>query len=209
MVRCGGALCAVLAVATALPAAGATYQSATDPVFKKMVALNHDLTSYTAHIDVTTHVQILSFSLHGTLYAKGDRSQVRFDKVPGIAKSSVENQPSIGAPSTWPATYDISIAVRDETTTIYHLVPKDSASTVASIDVTVANATGLVQRYLWTNANGSTIASDQTYALIEGHELPVASASQVHGKGLNATSETTFSDYQLNVPVPDSVFENQ
>jgi hypothetical protein len=145
------ALCAAM-LACAGPAFAGTYQPSTDPVFKKMLALNHDLTSYTAHIDVKTRVNILSFSLHGTLYAKGTRTKVQFDNVPGIAKSSVENQPSVSAPSTWPADYDMSIAVRDATTTIYHLVPRAADSAVTSVDVTVANATGLVQRYLWPRA---------------------------------------------------------
>jgi hypothetical protein len=199
------AFCAAM-LAAAGPVFAAPYSPSTDPVFKKMLALNHDLGSYTAHIDVKTRVNILSFSLHGTLYAKGERTKVQFDNVPGIAKSSVENQPSVSAPSTWPADYEMSIAVRDATTTIYHLVPRASDSPVTSVDVTVANASGLVQRYLWTNVNGSTIASDQTYASIEGHELPISSSTDVRGKGINSKSETTFSNYQLNVEVPDAIF---
>jgi outer membrane lipoprotein-sorting protein len=195
----------VLALTQAAPAQ--TFHPKADPVFRKMLAVNKDLESYTAHIEVKTRIHILGITLRGTVYSKGENTKIDFDNVPGPAKSLVENQPQIGAVSTWASAYAITVTDRNASTTTYHLVPRAEES-VDSIEVTVENATGLAQRYVWNNANGSIVTSDETYAPVEGHPLPSAVTTTMRGKGLHADSQTTFSEYQINVPVPDSVFQN-
>jgi outer membrane lipoprotein-sorting protein len=194
-----------LACLSMAPAGAQTFDSSTDPVFQKMLGVNKGLQSYKAHIEVATRLRLGSFTLRGTLYDRGDKSKVVFDNVPSIAKSTVENQPSIGAASTWPARYTISVVSRTPVTTSYRLVPTASES-VRSIDVVVLNASGLVQEYVWSNSNGMTITSDQTYESIGGYQLVETTSTTTRGAGVHADSKTMFTNYELNVAVPDSIF---
>jgi hypothetical protein len=95
------ALGAAIACMPATPARSQTFDPSSDAVFQRMLGVNKGLQSYQAHVDVQTRLRLGRFTLHGTLYDRGDRSKVIFDNVPAIAKSSVENQPSIGAASDW------------------------------------------------------------------------------------------------------------
>jgi outer membrane lipoprotein-sorting protein len=201
-------LAVVLVCVAGAPApvyAQTTFDPRTDAVFQKMLGVNKGLQSYEAHVDVQTRLPLGSFTLHGTLYDLGDRSKVVFDHVPAIARSSVENQPSIGAASNWPKLYAISLISRTPGLTTYRLVPV-SAEGVRSIDAVVDNASGLVQEYVWSNTNGLTITSDQTYELVGGYQLVGSVTSKTRGAGVRADSTTTFTNYQLNVTVPESVF---
>ena len=181
------------------------FDPSTDAVFQKMLGVNKGLQSYQAHIDVQTRLPFGGFTLRGTLYDRGDRSKVIFDNVPAIARSSVENQPSIGAASNWHNRYAISLVSHTAGLTTYRLVPI-SAEGVRSIDAIVENASGLVQEYVWSNSNGMTITSDQTYELVGSYQLVGSVATKTRGAGVHADSTTTFTNYQLNVTVPESVF---
>jgi hypothetical protein len=189
-----------------LSAAGAqTVEPSADPVFQKMLGVNRGLTSYKAHINVETRLPIGSFALHGTLYDRDEQSKVIFDNVPAIARSTVENQPSIGPASSWSKQYAISVVSRAADATTYHLVPLAQGG-VRSIDAVVQNASGLVQQYVWSNTNGMTITSDQTYESVGGYQLIQTTSTKTRGGGVHADSETTFTDYELNVSLPDSIF---
>jgi len=196
-----------IALACVLPiAAGAqSFDPGADPVFQKMRGVNSGLASYTAHITVVTHLRLGGFTLHGTLYDRGDESKVSFDNIPALAKSIVENQPSIGPASSWRKAYTITVTAHTGDSTTYHLVPL-TGSGVCSVDATVQNATGLVQQYVWSNSNGMTITSDQTYETVGGYQLVHATSTKTRGGGIHADSQTTFTDYQINVNVPDSIF---
>ncbi|MGP6191835.1 MAG: hypothetical protein ACLPSH_17570 [Vulcanimicrobiaceae bacterium] len=190
----------------ALSAAGAqTFEASTDPVFQKVLGVNKGLASYEAHMEVATHLPLGGFTLRGTLYSRDEQSKVIFDNIPAIARPIVENQPSIGPASSWAKRYAISVLSRTADATTYHLVPVEQGS-VRSIDAVVQNSSGLVQRYAWSKQNGVTITSDQTYESVGGYQLVRTSSTKTRGGGVHADSETTFSNYQLNVRLPDSVF---
>lgn len=190
----------------AFSAAGAqTFETSTDPVFQKVLGVNKGLASYQAHMEVATRLPLGSFTLRGTLYSRTDQSKVVFDNVPAIARPMVENQPSIGPASSWAKRYAISVLSRTSDATTYHLVPLEQGS-VRSIDAVVQNSSGLVQRYAWSQQNGMTITSDQTYEAVGGYQLVRTTSTKTRGGGVHADSETTFSNYQLNVRLPDSVF---
>lgn len=189
---------------TMTPAAGQTFDARTDPVFQKMLGVNKGLESYTAHIDVETRVFFLSFGLHGTVYSRGDQSVVVFDRLPAIAKSAVSKMPTIDGPGDWPRRYAMSIAVRTADTTTFRLIPL-VAGRVRSIDVVASNASGLALEYAWSNVDGQTITSDETYESVGGYELVRSSATTTRGGGIHADSTTAFTNYALNAAVPDSI----
>ena len=181
------------------------FEPKTDPVFQKMLAIDRNLRTYQAHITVEAHVMLATFTLRGTIYYKNGRSKVIFDNVPSIAKSIVQNQPTLPAASTWLGKYDVSVATRDTDTTRYHLVPIGD-SPLKSVEALARNETGLVQQFVWEYTNGGIVTSDQTFETVDGYQVVHASDTTTRGRGLHTNSHSTFTDYQFNVDVPDSVF---
>jgi outer membrane lipoprotein-sorting protein len=201
----------VLALTLATIAPCVSYASPTtefdptsDAVFQKIVRVNSGLKSYTAHVEVTTRFLFGRFTLRGTLYNWGPESRVVFDHVPAIAKSAVANQPTIEAPSEWAARYTISLVSQTPDVTTYRLVPRD-ANGMRSIDIVADNRTGLVREYTWSNENGLRITSDPTYASIGGYQLVASTATTTQGRGMRAESNTIFTDYDLNEPIPATI----
>ncbi len=196
-----------IAAAACLPAgpvAAQAFDASADPVFKKMVSVNAGLKSYTAHIDVKTAILFGSFTLHGTLYERGNRSAIVFDNVPAIAKSAVDDVPSIAGPSAWAQSYAISLAARTAEESTFHLVPLE-AGEVSAIDAVVSNDSGLVREYTWTETSGATITSDQTYESVDGYQVVASTATKTGGRGMHTTSHATFTNYAINVDVPANV----
>jgi hypothetical protein len=189
---------------TSSASAADTFDPSTDAVFQKIMRVNPGLKSYTAHVEVTTRLFFGRFTLRGTLYNWGPESKVVFEHVPSIAKSAVESQPTIEAPSEWTARYTISRVSQTADATAYRLIPRDSHG-IRSIDIVADNASGLVREYTWSNENGLTITSDQTYAPIDGYQLIESSTTRTRGRGMTTESIANFSDYDLNDPIPPSV----
>ncbi len=193
-----------VAYATVTPALSQTLDVRANSIYQKALAVNKGLESYTAHIAVETHVLFGHFGLDGTLYHRGDRQTVVFDRVPAIARAAVGNMPTISGPGDWPRRYTMSIEARATDTTTFRLIPL-RAESAKSIDVVVSNASGLVLEYVWSNVNGQTITSDQTYETIDGYELVQSSTTTTRGGPIAAASTTLFTNYTLNAPVPDSI----
>jgi hypothetical protein len=194
----------IVACATISPAAGQTFDARTDPVYQKVLDVNKGLQSYTAHIAVETRVFFGHFGLDGTVYRRGDQSIIVFDRVPSIARSAVNNMPTISGPGDWPRRYAMSIAAQTSDTTTFRLIPL-RAENARSIDVVVSNASGLALEYTWSNVNGQTITSDETYETIGGYELVRSCTTTTRGPGIHAASTTVFTNYALNATVPDSI----
>ena len=184
-----------------------TFDPAADPVFQKALDVNRGLRTFRGKINVHTRLLLGSFTLRGTIYERDGVDKIVFDNVPSIAKSFVDQQPTVGEPPTWLRQYAISLDRRDADTTTYRLEPR-TAGNVRSIQAVVQNESGLVTRYVWKNANGTSIASDQTYETIEGFRLVVSSRTALRGGVISADSASTFTDYALNIDVPDAVFSS-
>jgi hypothetical protein len=199
---------AIIAAATSHVPASTTFDPATDAVFQKIVRVNPGLKSYSARVEVTTKFFFGHVTLCGTLYNWGPASKVVFDHVPSIAKSAVANQPTIEAPSEWPARYSISVEARTADATTYRLVPRETGG-VRSIDVVADNASGLIREYTWSNENGVTITSDPTYGSIGSYRLIESTVTTMRGRGIRTESNTVFTGYNLNDPIPASVVSSK
>jgi hypothetical protein len=202
------ASCVFALTLAAAPAPGSLRANA---VYEKMVRWSAGIKSSIADIEVHTHMRGFppaSFTFHGHSYFKApDKQAVVFDDVPGLMRGLVKDSPAIEPVPVWPERYDVTIAGDDGTTTTFHLVPKDSQSQVAAADVDVDDATGLVARYTFTNTNGSSVTTEQTYEPLGRHQVVASQVGHARGHGYNAEVTTTFSNYRFNVPVPDDVFE--
>ena len=121
----------------------------------------------------------------------------------------VKNKPTLQTAAMWPRYYEIRVDGDDGAATAFHLVPIDSKSALASIDVTVNDATGYMTRLRFVNRNGPEVTTEQTYAEVDRHAVIVAQSGETHGGGYKADVTTAFTGYQINVPVPESVFAPQ
>lgn len=177
-------------------------------LLQRMTAVNPNLQSYTAslHVVIAFHTLPLSPTLDGNYYfKKPDKQAVVFDTVPVLAQQFQKIYPKIDPPSTWPEVYDVSILTSGGGTTTLRLTPKRSGR-VAHLDVTVDDASAMPSSYTWAYVDGGTVTFGQEYVRVGGNYLVRAQNGKVNLPSYNADVTTTFSNFQLNVPVPDTVF---
>ncbi len=175
---------------------------------QRMTAVNPNLQSYTAslHVVIALHTLPLTPTLDGNYYFKRpDKQAVVFDAVPLLAQQFQKIYPKIDPPATWGDLYDISILNSNGGTTTLRLTPKHTGR-VAHLDVAVDDASAMPSSFTWTYVDGGTVSFDQEYARIGSNYLVRSQTGKVNLPSYNADVTTTFSNFQINVPVPDTVF---
>ena len=214
MTRLGrlGALGLTFAFALPLQAAAATPDVTTNDLYKRMLALNGDLRSYKAavHVDVALKsFPFLSPSLDGVSYYKQpDRQAVVFDTVPTLASQFKKVYPNVDPPSRWPELYDVSVAGDTGGATTFRLVPKKSGR-VAHLDVKVDDATATISAYTWTYTDGGSVAFEQTFKNVGRDYLIDKQSGHVDLPSYKADVVSNFSHYELNVALPNDVFDGK
>jgi outer membrane lipoprotein-sorting protein len=193
---------ALLSATTCAPGAAAS------SLLQRMVSVNPNLQSYTAslHVAIVLHTFPLSPTLEGNYYyRRPDKQAVVFNSVPVLAQQFQKIYPKIDPPSTWQDLYDVSTLSDSGGTTMLRLTPKH-AGRVAHLDVTVNDADAMPSSYTWTYVDGGTVTFDQQYTRIGGNYLVKGQSGKVNLPSYSADVTTTFSNFQVNVPVPDTVF---
>jgi outer membrane lipoprotein-sorting protein len=197
-------LAAILAVLTLGGAASPAMS-----LVQRMAAVNPNLQSYTAsmHVAIAMHsLVILTPSLDGNYYYKRpDKQAVVFDTVPVLAQQFQKVYPKTDPPATWPDLYDITVLSSSASSTALRLVPKRSGR-VAHLDVVVDDASAMPSSFTWTYDDGGTITFTQQYERVAGNYLIKAQNGKIELPSYNADVTTTFSNFQVNVPIPDKVF---
>jgi hypothetical protein len=92
--------------------------------------------------------------------------------------------------------------------TTFRLVPKKNGR-VEHLDVNVDDASATIKGYTWTYKDGGDITFEQSFKTIDGNFLPVKVTGHVDLPSYKADVDTAFSNYKLNVPVADSVFDEK
>ncbi|MGH7715575.1 MAG: hypothetical protein ACREML_06205 [Vulcanimicrobiaceae bacterium] len=196
---------AVLAAATYAPGAAAISPSA---MVQRMASVNPNLASYTAslHVVIALRTLPLSPTLDGNYYYKRpDKQAVVFDTVPVLAQQFQKIYPKIDPPATWQELYDVTTLSEEGGTTTLRLTPK-RAGRIAHLDVVVDDASAMPSSFTWAYVDGGTVSFDQQYARIGGNYLVKSQSGKVNLPSYNADVTTTFSNFHVNVPVPDTVF---
>jgi outer membrane lipoprotein-sorting protein len=203
-------LAAVVALAGS-PSLADTGGAPDSDVYARMQRLNPNLSSYQADITVAivTHgPPFISPTLQGKAYfKKPDKTAVVFDTVPFIAQQAKHVVAQLEPPAEWPRVYDVSPTGDDGTTATFRLVRKKNGR-IDHVDVKVDDASATVtgMTYFYRD-NGGSIAFTQSYAKVGDDYVLKAQIGKVDIPHYNADVTSTFSNYQLNVAVPDAVFE--
>jgi hypothetical protein len=182
-------------------------------VLRKMTAVNARVQSYEVRVHLDAKVRAflsLPLALNATYYFKQpDKVQVVFDSVPQLAKQFQNFYASSGTPATWPKTYLIS---REPSTlddppnsVVLKLVPKGGGSLDHAL-ITVDTSTYGVVAQQWFYKDGSSINVTQFNATSGMYVLPSHQEADFEFPRYKAHVIADFGDYQINVPIPDSIF---
>ncbi len=197
------------AVAQQQPAA---LDAATNPLFKRMIALNGSLRTYTAAVKLDVELKTFPYispTLEGNVYYKRpDKEAVVFDTVPALASQFKKVYPNVEPPDRWTALYDVAVLSNDGTTTTFRLVPKRNGR-VEHLDVKVDDPTATIKNYTWTYKDGGSVTFDQSFTSIDGNYLVDKQSGHVDLPSYKADVTSNFTNYKLNVAVEDSVFEEK
>ena len=181
-------------------------------LYKRMVAINTKLKSYTGTVHMDAKLKTFPFispSLDGSVYYKQpDKQAFVFDTVPALASQFKKVYPKLDPPSTWEKIYDFTALSDQDGTTTFRLVPKKNGR-VEHLDVLVDDGNATVKSYTWTYKDGGSIAFEQSFKTIDGNYLPLKVTGHVELPSYRADVTTDFSNYKLNVPVADSVFDEK
>jgi hypothetical protein len=204
----------VIGTASAAPATTgpAMLGAGNDQLYKRMIALNGSLRTYTAtvHLDVALKTfPFISPALDGSVYyKKPDKEAVVFDTVPALAAQFKKVYPRVDPPALWTTVYEVAVLGDDGTNTTFRLVPKKNGR-VDHLDVKVDDATATIRGYAWTYKDGGSVSFDQSFTSIGGNYLPDKQTGHVDLPSYKADVTSAFTNYKLNVAVEDSVFEEK
>lgn len=179
----------------------------------RMAQVNADLHSYTATLHADVHLLTFPFletQIVGTIYRREpDREKLVITSgLPVVAQQFGNLYPDIVSPSLWPQIFVIRRVSDDGNVTQLKLIPRKRGN-VDHIDADVADGTALINRLRWNYRNGGSAEMTQSYALMNGDFLAVAQHGRIDEPGYKAEISAVVGNYNVNVPIPNSVFEQQ
>jgi len=196
-----------LALAALLPLqAGA----ADDALLARMATVNPSLHSYSAtlhaHVALTTF-PFLAADLAGKVYHKDpDLDKVEITSgLPAIAQGFSQLYPRMEPPSRWESFFVVTKTGDDGKSTSFTLVPRKSGNVLRTL-VTVDDATATIRTVQWEYANGGSAEMRLRYGEVQGNTLVVSQSGHVDEPNYKGDITATLSDYQVNPPLPDSLF---
>ncbi len=203
-------LAAAVLLAGAAPSLPAGAQSPGD-LYARMQRVNAGLKSYQADLTVAieTHgFPYISPTLQGKAYYKQpDKTAVQFQSVPALAGQLKKVVAQMEPPAEWPKLYDVTPTGDDGTTATFKLVRKKNGR-IDHVDVKVDDKTATVSGMTYYYKDqGGTVSFTQSYDEIGGNYVVKSQTGKVDIPHYNADVTSTFSNYKINVAIPDSVFQ--
>jgi outer membrane lipoprotein-sorting protein len=179
-------------------------------VYHRLTQQNAGLKSYKAdlHADISLKTfPYLSPSLDGNLYYKEpDKEAVTFDTVPALAAQFKKLYPRIEPPGQWPSIYTMTVLGDDNGSTTFRLVPKKHGR-VEHLDVKADDASATIREMTWTYEDGGYVTFDQNVETQSGNVLIKSQTGHVELPSYKADVQIAYSNYKLNVPIADTVFD--
>jgi hypothetical protein len=213
------AAAAVLAFLVALPLLAAPARAdaggASDvgTILARVMERNPNLSSYQSRLHVD--VRLFSFPyigqhLDGSTYFKRPASyEVVFDHVPSYARGFEKLYSDVGDPAKWDQRFVISYqgqaAFENRTDIVLHMVQR--------VRGMIDHETVMIDPNAWTidqirydYYNGGVITMTQHFATVGGYTMLSAQTADIKIPHVRAVANGTYTDYQTNVAISDSVF---
>ena len=207
-----GALAALGASASAHRVAQAPQLTA-DQVIANLVSRNTALTTFQAHIAIRLHsgIPFLNPTMEGITYFKRpDRYEVVFTKAPSYAKPFETLYSDIGDPAVWYQKYAFALVepkmYKGHEDIVLRLTERVRGN-IDHEDVLVDPRRWVIDEMDYTYYSGGHITVQQTYQAQGGFAvLETQHAVIAMPPFPRARADATYSDYQINVAIDDSVF---
>jgi hypothetical protein len=168
--------------------------------------------SVPVHLDVRLHKPLgLKVGMSGTAYFKAPaKSAFVITKAPPIIGGFFKGQYNLDLlPQAWPAKYKVdgvySVTRNGVPAYELHATPRGQIGANRVVfDVVKSNFMPLTAQ--WFYPDGSTIGLSLGNQRVENYVLPESESVNVAMPKYNLDATSSFGQYALNVPVPDSVF---
>jgi len=175
------------------------------------------LSSYQVPVTIEAHVRVtivsLPFRMTGTQYYQApDQQALHLDNPPSYARGLGNTLSTMGTPQTWLRDYEIAAPViqRHGQHAAYVLTgtPKRS-SRVKTMTMWVSATSYVIESVSFAYTNGAALqVSFAHHKGISQYHLPRAATIVAKFPGYSGNATITYGDYQLNGPIPPSVFQS-
>lgn len=184
-----------------------------DEILARVMQRNPDLSSYQSrlHVDVKmVSFPFLSQHLDGSTYFKRPANyEVVFDRVPSYAKGFEKLYSDVGDPAKWEQRFYISYAgeevFENRTDIALHMVQRVRGMIDHEI-VLIDPSAWTIDRIRYNYYNGGEVTMTQHFAQIAGYTMLSSQRAEIHIPHVRAVANGTYTDYQTNVAISDSVF---
>jgi outer membrane lipoprotein-sorting protein len=212
------AVCAIVLTVGATPAPAPTLaplDAAT--VLQRSEAKWQGLSSYQVPVTIAGSVRVafISVPVHmtGTQYYKApDEQALHLNNPPSYARGLGDTLSTMGTPQTWLRDYAIAAPASQPHGhhTAYVLVgtPKKSGSRVKSMTMAVSATTYVIESITFAYTNGaSLVVTFLHHSGISQYRLARSATVAAHFPSYSGSATITYGSYQLNQPIPASVFQ--
>jgi anti-anti-sigma regulatory factor len=199
-----------------LKADAQTDAQAPDPalVLARVIERNPNLSSYQGRLHVDIRLQSFPFireHLDATTYYKRPSNyEVVFDKLPAYAKGFERLYTDIGDPSNWAKRFIITADGEADFNRHRDVALRLVLRNRGMIDhetVLVDPSTWTIDQIRYDYYNGGAITMSQQFQSVGGYLLLISQRADIAIPHIRAVAYGTYSAYQTNVAVNDTVFE--
>ena len=153
------------------------------------------------------------FTVHGMQYFEAPNKQaMHLTDAPSLAQGFQNAVSTMGTPQTWEYVYDITLQGTQQRHKHFAYVlvgiPKRAAN-VKSFTMLVGEKSDAVESVDFAYTNGASLAVDFAHHHAHPYHLPTSAIVTAHFPQYSGTATIQYGSYQLNVPIPDSVFQKQ
>lgn len=176
------------------------------------------LTSYQVPVTIGGSVRVafisLPFKMTGTQYYQApDAQALHLDNPPRAARSLGNTLSAMGTPQTWLRDYSISLPTSQPHGHHYAYLltgtPKEQGR-VKTMTMSVSASTYAIESVTFSYTNGATlVVTFHRKPGVTQYHLPRSATVNAHFPGYSGNATMTYGEYQLNQPIPASVFEPQ
>ncbi len=186
-------------------------------VLQRSEAKWNGLSSYQVPVTIAGSVRVAFISvpvrMTGTQYYKApDQQALHLNNPPSYARGLGDTLSTMGTPQTWLRDYAIAAPASRphgrHTAYVLTGTPKKSGSRVKSMTMSVSATTYVIESITFAYTNGaSLVVTFLHHTGISQYRLARSATVVARFPGYSGNATITYGNYQLNQPIPASVFQ--